>query len=393
MNPEARQAPDALANPYAIYHQLRTMAPIHWDSGRQLWQVTSYADVSLLLRDPRLSAQRVVPNRTALSEAAKALLKPLDRCFELWLVFREPPDHTPLRNYCASVLTPPSLASLSARIQRNIDKLLDAVAHQENFDFIRSFAYPLPAMNICDMLDIPEEDVPAIADWLRTVVAAFGTGSNFDEAARSFRDISLYLSDLIRRPTVKTNALVDACRNGSLTQEEFIANYVFLLLAGHDTTTNMIGNGLLSLLENPVELASLRSDPTLLSPAIEELLRFESPVQMVYRTVMETMTVSGRTLHKGQPVLLSVGGANRDPAKFPAPDTLQLRRKPNPHLAFIAGVHQCLGAQIARLEARLVWSTLLRRFQSFQLAEATTHWVGKPGVRGLERLLIQVKHA
>jgi len=373
------------------YVAQRAAHPVHWDSERQLWRVTGYAEVSAALRDRRLSARRPVPNRSGLPTAAQALLGPIDGCFASWLVFREPPDHMPLRHACAEAMTPFPADDLAARIQSKIDQLLDATPQDEPFDLIRSFAYPLPVMNICEIFGIPGADLSRISAWLQSIVRGFGTGNGYVAAARSYTEMSAYLVAWIekQRSASKPDALLEACDSGSLRQDEAVANYVFLLLAGHDTTTNMIGNGVLTLLQHPVELARLRADASLLPAAIEELLRFESPVQEVRRTVAESLTLGGCTLETGQAVLLSIGAANRDPAMFDQPNHLRLDRRPNPHLAFIAGVHQCLGTHLARLEARLVFSTLLRRFGSLELAEPEVHWTASESVRGLERLMVR----
>jgi cytochrome P450 len=286
--------------------------------------------------------------------------------------------------------------SLIPTIETIIDDLLKSFPDHGMVDLMRSFAYPLPVMTIGEMLGVAREDISVLAAWAAPVVEAIGKGRLTGEAAKRYGDFVTYFGTMLKRrtaepPQILMEELMIAEAKGIVSTEELLSNCVFLLLAGRDTTSNLIGNGVLSLLRNPDQFERLRGDQSLLGTAVEELLRYESPVQCVTRTALEDIEVGCRTIQKGQKVLLWVGAANRDPARFLDPDKLDVARPPNGQLAFIAGVHYCLGAALARLEGRLVMEALMRTFRSIQLAEDRVEWEENPSIRALNRLMVRVQ--
>jgi len=381
---------------YADYHRLRQTEPVRWDPELRSWYLTRYSDVSALLRDRRLSSQRPAPVRTGLSAEIQNAIHWLDRCLQLWMIFKEPPDHSRLRNVCNRSFAAGIVHALEPRIKSFIDDLIESFPDRGVVDFVESFAYPLPSMTIGEMIGVRPTDVPMLAAWSADIVEAFGTGRPTVRAARSYRRISEYFDEMTKKDTALTHLMrvfTTAAQESVVSQEELLANCAFLLLAGHDTTTNLIANGLFSLLKNPGQFARLRTDDTLAPLAVEELLRFESPIQYVSRTAREDLLVGDRLIRCGDRVLLSIGAANRDPEQFAFPDQLDIGRTENAHLAFIAGVHYCLGAPLARLEGRLVLEALVHRFESLELLDEAPEWKPDPALRSLKRLLVKVTKA
>jgi pimeloyl-[acyl-carrier protein] synthase len=374
------------ANPYPLYHRLRAADPVH-RTPMGLWVLTRYDDVVAVLKDPRFGREgfeQILAN--VYGEGARSML------------FRDPPDHTRLRGLVSQAFTPRMIERMRSHIQDIVDRLLDRVQNANAMDVIADLAYPLPVTVICEMLGVPTDAHSGICQWsadLARSVDAIGmpTDEEVVKRGRVAQQAMLdYFSDLIpeRRQTPRDDLLsllIAAEEQGDrLSEGELLITCILLFVAGHETTVNLIGNGLLALLNHPDELAKLRADLTLLPGAVEELLRYDSPVQRTARITNTDVELDGRKIAKGSLVVTAIGAANRDPAHFPDPDRLDITRRDNRHIAFGFGIHFCLGAPLARLEGQIAIDTLLRRMPGLRLVTSAPEWRESSTLRGLKRL-------
>jgi cytochrome P450 len=389
--------PEMIPDPYSVYRRLRETEPVYWDPASSSWVLTRYADVVAALHDPRLASGRA----GAMQEQAG---KPgLERLFDFigrMMPVTDPPLHTRLRGLVSKGFTPHAVELLGPFIESAVDQLLDHVADRRRMDMIRDFAFPLPAKVICQLLGAPVADVDRLKQlsddlflFLKGAVAA-ATDAEFRTSLRAADELTAYFQPLVaqRRQEPRADlisALVRAEEEGSrLTDEEVCANASLMLQAGHESTTNLIGNGTLALLRFPDEWRRLRDDPALVSQAVEELLRYEAPIHYVQRQAAEELTIGGKVVRRGQLVSLMLGAANRDPEQFPDPDGLDITRSPNKHLSFGQGHHFCLGAPLVRLEGRLAFSALLRRMPDLRLA-GPAEYQENFNLRGLKELQVE----
>ena len=384
-------APEIIENPYPLYDRLRTEAPAH-QSPLGMWVLSRYDDVATFLRDPRFG-------RRGFQEVISARFG--HPGFSHSMLLQDPPDHTRLRTLVSKAFTPRVIEGLRGQIQSMVDGLLDDMAARGESDLIADLAYPLPVSVISAMLGVPAADQGRFREWsfdiARSIEAIIVSDPEIvargNAAGLAF---AVYFEDLIaerrRRPRADLLSELIAVEEAGdqLSTEELLATAVLLFLAGHETTTNLIGNGVLTLLRHPGELERLREHPALIGSAVEELLRFESPVQRVSRIVYEDVTIDGRTIPQGSLVLGLLGAANRDPAQFPRPERLDLGRQDNRHLAFGWGIHFCLGAPLARLEGQIVIGTLLRRFPALALATERVEWRQTFTLRALRALPVRL---
>jgi len=360
-----------------------------------MWLLLRYGDV-----------EHVITNATAFSvERFRSLeqrpaMAAVARVLRHWTVYRDPPEHTRLRALLARLFTPRRLQGLQPRIQAIVDRLLDHAADRRTTDFIADFAFPLPASVIATMLGVPLNDLDRVRAWSDRIAQFIGgarTGADAENAGRGLIEACEYFRELIRVRDARAGddvlgVLLAAEEQGDkLTEDEVVANCVLLLFAGHETTTNLLGNGLYHLLRHPAQEAILRARPTLLASAIEEFLRYDAPVAGTIRIVTEDVTLDGRRLRRGQPVAAMLAAANRDPRRFERPDDLDVTRTPNRHLAFGFGTHFCLGASLARLEAQTAFETLLRRFRRVRLLEDAPPWKRQLFFRELQRLPVTLE--
>lgn len=390
--------PEHLANPYPIYHHLRAEDPVRWDEGTNSWVITGYTEVLSALRDNRLSAARFFIDTTWFPEEVRDTLKPVTLALTRQILFLDPPDHTRLRGLVAKAFTPRVLESLRPRIQGIVDQLLDAVQKQGQMDLMRDFAYPLPAIVIAELLGVPPEDREQFIAWTGSFGTLLGesnlTMEGAIQALLGVAEFIEYFRKTIaqRRTAPKDDFLQDLIateeQGDRLTEEELLANCVLLLAAGHGTTTHLLGNGMLALLTHPDQLQALRDHPAMISLAVMELLRYESPVQLTSRLAKENIQIGGKQISAGQEILLCLGAANRDPAQFDEPDRLNLSRQENRHLAFGQGIHYCLGAPLARLEAEIAFNTLVKRLHAPRLQTGELEWTKSLVFRGLFSLPI-----
>lgn len=375
-------APETIADPYPTYRRLHAQKPRWWDDAHGQWVFTRYADVTALLVHPNLRAEKF--NADGLAPTLQAEFGPFFAMLSRQMLFRDPPAQTRLRALAAKAFTPRVVEGIRTQIQGWTDTFLDAVPQDRSLDVIRDLAYPLPATIIAEMLGVPPEDRDRFKAWSDDFAGFLGTFSDAPDDLRPFLGGVYRMMDYLHGIVDKTrsrpgdnllSALIAAEEQGDrLTEDELIANCLLLLVAGHETTTNLIGNGLFALLSHPAQTEWLRQDFDRLPVAIEELLRYESPIQWTTRYAVETIVLGEARIEAGQFVMLGLGAANRDPAQFTAPDRLDLARREGRHLAFGYGVHYCLGAALARLEGQIVLGTLLRRYPALRLSGEPLHW-------------------
>jgi pimeloyl-[acyl-carrier protein] synthase len=392
-------APDFTADPYPAYHVLRERDPVHWSEPWGCWLLTRYADVVASLRDPPSfsNSGRFRPILENLPPETRAQVQPLERHFERGLLNVDPPDHTRMRTLINKSFTPRAVAAMVPAIQQLVDQCLDQVQDQGRLDVIRDLAFPLPVIVVARMMGVPPADRDQFKEWSTAIVAFQATGRTTPDTVRRSQVALLAMRDYLRaiahaRRQAPRDDLISAMvaaeeQGDTLSEEELLSTCVTMMIAGHETTTNLIATGLLNLLRHPAQLAQLRADPALVGSAVEELLRYDSPLQRNRRVVTHDLEFGGKQMKRGQPVVQLLGAANRDPAQFADPDRLDLRRSPNAHLAFGRGVHFCLGAPLARLEAPIAHNAILRRLPGLQLATDELQWQHERGMfRGLAAL-------
>ncbi len=386
-----------LRDPYPFFHRLRAEDPVHWCAPLNSWLLTTYANVSIGLRDARLSSKRAEFFVSQAPVRLQAKLEPLGRHLSKWLVLTDAPDHTRLRALVSKAFTTATIQAMQGRVQEIVDGLLDEIQGKGETDLIRDFAYRLPATVISEILGLPNERHDDFRQWSEDI-GAFSQGSslNFaqtaEQAQKSLLEMTNYFRGIMderrRQPREDLiSAMIKAKEEGdTLTEDELLSMCSLLFVAGHDTTRNLIGNGILALLQNPDQLARLKDDPSLITSAVEEFLRFDTSVQRQTRVAKEEFELGGKSIRKGQAVLAMLGAANRDPQQFPDPDRLDISRQPNRHVAFGTGIHFCLGAPLARLEAPIAFNTILARLPKMRLATSVVEWRESIGVRGLKTL-------
>jgi pimeloyl-[acyl-carrier protein] synthase len=384
--------PEFNANPYPFYRRLREADPVH-QSPLGFWVLTRYDDCVMVLRDPRFGRAGF----EAVLESVYANSVEQGR-LPTSMLFRDPPDHTRLRGLVSRAFTPRVVEGLRPRIQQIVDGLLDRVRDAGRMEVISDLAYPLPVTVISEMLGVPEGDRERIRQWSADIARsldAIGLPTDpaiVDRGRTARRAIGDYFRSLLpdrrKRPRGDLlSLLIEAEEQGDkLSEGELLATCVLLYIAGHETTVNLIGNGLLALLRHPAELERLRGDASLTQSAVEELLRYDGPVQRTARITNADVEISGHKIPKGAMVVAVIGAANRDPAHFPDPDRLDVSRPDNRHIAFGFGIHFCLGAPLARLEGQIALETLLRRLPRLALAIERPEWRDSQVLRGLKAL-------
>ena len=389
-------SPDYIRNPYPFYERLRNTDPVHLTEHRS-YLASRHTEASLVLRDKRFGKDFV--ERTVRRYGPKIMEEPIFRSMSHWMLQQDPPDHTRLRGLVVKAFTARRVEDMRPRIQQVVDQTIDAVIDSGHMDLIEDFAFRLPVTIICDMLGIPEEHREAFykgaRDGGRILEPVPMTPEEIAQANAGNAMARMYFEQLFelrrREPGDDlTTQLVQAEEDGSkLTNEELTANIILLFGAGHETTVNLIGNGLLALHRNPDQLALLKSNPSLITNAIEEFLRYDSSVQLTGRVALEDIPdLGGKKIPKGETVLCLLGSANRDPAAYhDHPDRLDITRPNIRPLSFGGGIHHCLGAQLARIEAEIAISTLLRRLPELRLDDADNpEWRPTFVLRGLKRL-------
>jgi cytochrome P450 len=389
--------PRMLADPYPYYARLRSTDPVHWADQFGGWVLTRYADVMTVLRSPHASAERTAVARQRVAPEFRALYDLRSHS----MLNADAPRHTRLRLLVNKAFTPRTVEGLAPFVRNFVDEVLGKARARGQMDVMADLAFPLPATVIAEMLGVPPGDRDRFKRWSDDTAAAANLPANLSPAVLrqsvvAMEQLQAYFRGIIAQRRAEPrddliSALVKAQEEGDrLSDEELLANSVLLLNAGHETTTNLIGNGTLALLRHPDQLRRLREDPSLIPSAVEELLRYDSPVQFTTRVLKADMELGGKVLRAGQMVLLLLGAANRDPEQFPDPDRLDVGRPDNKHLAFGLGSHFCLGAPLARLEGRLVFEALLRRTPDMRLDGPPPQYRQNFNLRGLESLHVTV---
>ncbi|HEY1366574.1 MAG TPA: cytochrome P450 [Gaiellaceae bacterium] len=393
--------PAFLADPYPTYAAIRETTPVH-EVHPGFFRLVGYEDAALVFKHPNASADRGGSDFGDADERLLTAARTVDRHLDTWMLMRDPPDHTRLRSLVAKAFTPRVVERLRGGVEAIVAELLADAGPGVELDLIATLAYPLPTRVIAELIGLPVEDADDFKRWSNDIAAIIGNAALapnrdelYDRADDSIRAVSAYMQELIaaRRSDPREDlltGLIAAEEAGShLSSDELIGTTVMLLFAGHETTTNLIGNGTLALLAHPHELRRLRDDPDLLPIAIEELLRYDSPVQATGRSLTGPVELpDGTVLPTGAALGIWIGGANRDPAVFDDPDRLDVGRRGARHLSFAHGPHYCIGAALARLEAEVAFGHLLWRLPEFELA-GETPWRRNPILRGVERLPIR----
>lgn len=388
-------SPTFKSNPYPVLAELRSYDPVHLLStsdGRNTWLVTRYEDVDLVLRDERfMKDQEKLQGKEGLADKPAS---PAD-LFGLGMSKFDPPDHTRLRLLVNPAFSPRQIERWSGRIQEIADELIDRVEAKGQMDLLEEFAFPLPLTVILEMLGIPVEDNQVLHQWTRTIVDALDDPVAFEQAGEQLQQYYNYLVALVsRKQRAPTEDLISQWLRGNaegdrLSERELVVMIFLLIMAGYQTTGTLISNGMLALLTHPQQLALLKARPELCKTAVEELLRYQSPLMLgTFSWAREDIELGGKLIRCGDLVLVSLAGANRDSQAFPDPDRLDITRQENAHLAFSRGAHYCLGAPLARLEGQIAFNTLLRRLPTIRLQVDPAALVWRPGamIQGLPHL-------
>jgi cytochrome P450 len=385
--------PEVLANPYPLYHQLRNEDPVHWDPFLHAWVVTRYADVVTVFQ--KFSADRTY-RPEQLSSLGLEALTPLAQVMIHQMLFLDPPSHTRIRGLASKAFTPRRVENLRSHIQDITDTLLDAMQDKGRMDIIEDLAYPLPAIVTAEMLGVPTSDWRQLTSWSADFAQVLGNfqhnPDHAQKAVRSLEEMVTYFRAAVKEHKEHPrdgliDAFISADLNGDrFTEEEVVANTIVTMVGGQETTTNLIGNGVLTLLRHPDQLRRLQEDLTLIPAAVEELLRYESPSQHTARLAPDDVELGGKTIRKRQAVIAVMGAANRDPERFPDPDRLDLGRQDNRHLAFAWASHFCFGAPLARIEGQIAFEAILRRMPNIALETSHVTWRENLGLRGLTAL-------
>ncbi len=388
--------PEVLANPYPLYHRLRSEDPVHWDPFLHAWVVTRYTDVVTVFQ--RFSANRT-PTPEQLTALGLSSLTPLAEVMVHQMLFLDPPMHGRVRGLASKAFTARKVEVLRSHIQEITASLLDAVQNKGRMDVIKDLAYPLPAIVTAEMLGVPTSDWPQLTAWSADFAQVLGNFQHNPEHApqviKSLEEMIVYFRAAIKEQQQHPrdgliNALLNAEIDGDrLTEEELVANTIVTMVGGQETTTNLIGNGILTLLRHRDQMEKLKADLSLVPSAVEELLRYESPSQHTARLAPDDVVLGDKLIRKRQAVIAVMGAANRDPERFPDPDRLDICRKDNRHVAFAWASHFCFGAPLARIEGQAAFEQMLRRMPNLQLEPGPITWRENLGLRGLTALHVR----
>jgi cytochrome P450 len=391
-----------IQNPFPLLAEMRRDAPVHWNRSVKGWFLTRYRDVRMVMRDPRFSVEKMAPFAGRAAPPMRDKIAFLAEILGGWMVFMDPPGHTRLREVLQSAFMPRTLAQLRPRVAAVANDLLDAVGARAEMDLIADFAYPLPATVIGDLCGVPREKSAQIESWsadiAKFVLQGRATPDKYDRTYRALRDCVDYYHELVaehrRHPRENlTGRLIDGGDSGHrLSDDEIVSTLILLLFAGHETTTNLIANGMLALLRQPDQMALLEANRELIPSAVEEFLRFNGPVATVVRIATEDVEIGGQTIKAGDRVFASVEAAGRDPEIFANPETVDIARRRNAHITFGKGIHLCIGAPLARLQGQVAFEALLGRYCAFELQSPDLDWRDELITRGLNTLPISFRH-
>jgi cytochrome P450 len=392
---------ETLQDPYPTYARLLEEGPLHYvdvGSNWPVWSVFSHTECSSIAKDPRCSAKRAQQLLLALPLSRQGEFSELARMFSLWLIFMDPPEHTRLRKLLNKGFSPAAIEALRPQVESLVQRMLKALKPGMEVDLLSEFAYPMPVSVISEMMGVPEALHSKFGEWSRAIALFRGSPNRTVEYAQAAQDAMVHLTNYFRETVAERkrnkgndliSLLIDIEEEGEvLTEEEVYAQCIALLFAGHETTRNLIGNGIYTLLKNPEQTAELRENPEMIRSAVEELLRYESPVQFTARVLKEDIEICGQRIPRKWTILCMLGAANRDPKRFKDPNQLDLKRLNNQHLAFSAGPHACIGGQLARLEGQVAIQNLVQRFPDMKLTGPQPEWASTFGLRGLKTLQV-----
>lgn len=394
---------EVLQNPYPMYARLHGEGPLHYidvDGKWAVWSIFSHAECSTIAKDPRCSAKRAQHLLLTLPVGSQAEFAELARMFSLWMIFMDPPEHTRLRKLLNKGFSQTAVETLRPQIEAIVDRMLEPLRQGMEVDLLHEFANPMPVRVISEMLGVPRELHETFVNCSKAIAVFRGSPDRTVEHARAAQAALVELTAFFRKTVAERrrnkgedliSLLIDIEEEGEvLTEEELYAQCIALLFAGHETTRNLIGNGMYTLLQHPQEAAELREKPEIIRTAVEEILRYESPVQFTARVLKEDIELCGQRIPKNWSILCMLGAANRDPKQFKQPDQLNLKRLNNQHLAFGAGPHFCIGNQLARLEGQVAILRLVQRFPQMKLAGPKPEWASTFGLRSLKSLWINL---
>ena len=393
-------APEVRRNPFPVYSQLQDDDPVHWSESLRSWVLTRYDDVRQVAMSDVMSPDRLRPFYAQLKGERREILAEVMRYLSLWMVFRDPPEHTRLRRLVSTAFTPRSIEALAEPVGRIVDQLLDALPKNQSVDWAQQVAMPLPAYVILDLLGIPHQSYADLKAWSDDLRAFVGSSRADPDRYNRARHGATQLAGFFREVIAARRAapgedfvsrmITARDEQGSLSEDELVATCMLVLFAGHETTTHLLGNSANALLDHPDQLQRLRDNPALINPAVEEFLRYDGPSNAITRVVSADHEIGGKLLRSGDRVFAMVNAANRDPRRFDDPQGLDIARQPNRHLTFGFGLHFCLGAPLARLEAQLCFAGLIQRFGKIERAAGETEWIDSLAMRGLSRLPVQL---
>ena len=391
--------PAFLADPFPMFRRLQDEDPCHWSPRLKAWVLTRYEDVRRVCLDKEMSSDRLRPYFATLPPPEAQRIADIMRYLSLWMVFRDPPEHTRLRRLAGKVFHVKSMHAMRPRIEALMHRLFEALGARREFDFIADFAGPLPALVIMDMLGVPKEELARVKRLSDDMALFIGSSrmatDKYDIAQAATREMAEFFRGMVaaRRARPQPDLLSELVRledeGDRLSEDELVATCILLLFAGHETTTNHIANGLLALLRFPAEMEKLRRDPALAPAAVEELLRYDGPNGAQVRIVREPQELHGRILKPGERVFILLNAANRDPRAYPEPDRVQLGRDGPPHLAFGFGLHICLGFPLARLEGQIALPAVLSRWPRLELAAGRLEWLNSMVFRGMQAMPVR----
>lgn len=397
--------PAVNADPFPIFSRLREEDPVHWSPAMKAWVVTRYDDVrQIAVANTEMSANRLAPFFAAVPADSRGGYASLITYLGNWMVFRDPPDHTRLRRLFTKAFTSRSMKALEPNIEQIVGLLLDEMDRKSRqdgmVDWIADFAYPLPATVMMDLLGVPRDELMRVKDWSDDIALFIGTArataDKYQRAEAGAKAMADYFRGiLVQRAADPQDDIISQLvseQNERLTDDEIIATCILLLFAGHETTTNLIGNGFYYTMKSPDQWERLKAQPALIDAAIEEWLRYDGPSGALARVITADVTFGGKQLAAGQRLFAFVNAANRDPRQFADADRFDIRRTPNAHLTFGHGIHFCLGASLARLEGQIALRALIERFPNINLAATgAPQWKDSVILRGMEALPVRLR--
>ncbi|WP_227996740.1 cytochrome P450 [Nocardia australiensis] len=376
---------ERLADPSPYFAEMRANCPVHWNEQYRAWFVYRYDDVVTALRDPVFSSDRVRPvYNERLSDEQRQARKATYDVIQHWMVFLDQPDHTRIRKLVMPAFTPKAVAAMRPQVEKVVADAVGAIAQPGDFDLVHDLAYPIPAVVIAELMGVPAQDRELFKQWSdEIVVLIFGAKSTSDRherAQRALTELTEYLRSHISRlrkqpdDNLISRILESREQDPPLTDDEVISTCALLIFGGHETTTNMIANGMRAFLRNPSQWELLKNDPGMARSAVEEVLRFDGPAKMAMRRLVQDVELRGSQMRAGDTVYLVQASANRDPAVFDNPDTFDITRAPNRHVGFGFGLHHCLGNFLARLEGHLAFEALAKKCPDLEIADSAQHW-------------------